>query len=443
MTSLGQTKAPDSANDRWWIVSPGMLQLWFIANTVLWPFVVFLGGMQLGLNVVLLSVVGTWWLVSVRKITLTTIQPLLAFAAFLALSFVVAVTGPCVDLLPKFLSTAPVMLFLTLIGMEVGRRTSTEDWLRLPQAAFWAFLFALASFLLEMALPSLFPAKAGYRLVGKYSGLFNEPSHVAFSLFPCVAVMLAAANRITRRWGYVALAILLLLSRSSTLFGLIAAWLIYRLALQRKLKQAAVLVLAASALLILAANINYDLLIAPTLNRIVGVTAGSDADNISSLVYVGGWQDAWVNLTRTKGLGLGFNMMGCHPLPDVPVRTVLAVAGLEELNAQDGSFLFAKAVSEMGVVAIAFYAAVIGWWVKLEKTIREAPHGSPRSAAAIQSALIFCFVASSFLRGPGYFSGGVLLWIAAVSGAVTWKKKLVLNPRAAAKTPAALIHHQA
>lgn len=416
-------RIPDKTPGRWRTCNRfGMIHLWFVANTVLWPFIVSLGDMQLGLNVVILSAVGSLWLLARRKIALTTIRPVLALAAFLALSLVVAVTGPCSDLLSKFFATGPVLLLLALIGIEIGHRTSHENWIRLPRVALWVFLAALASFLLEMAVPSLFPAKAGYRIVGKYSGLFSEPSHVAFSLFPCFAVMLASADRNMRRWGYVVLGILLVISRSSTLIGFIAAWLIYRLALHRKLKETAVLAFGATMLLIFAASSNYDVLIAPTVNRVVGIAAASDAENISSLVYVQGWQDAWANLVRTRGLGLGFDMMGCHPLPDVSVRRVLAIAVDEDLNAQDGSFIFAKVVSEMGLAGIAFFIAVIWSWVKLEKSIRTASGEAARSAAKIQSSLIFCFVASSFLRGTGYFSGGVLLWIAAVSGASTWQR---------------------
>jgi hypothetical protein len=231
-----------------------------------------------------------------------------------------------------------------------------------------------------------------------------------------------------------------LFSRSSTLLAFIVVWILYRLFSQRRLRQAGVLVFGMASLVILGSAINYDLLIRPTVARVVGVAAPGDTENTSSLVYLQGWQDAWVNIVRTHGLGLGFNMMGCHPLPDVPARTILALEGLEELNAQDGSILFGKIVSEAGVGGIVFYSAIIWWWVRLEKRIRAAEDGAGRLAASTQAALIFCFVVSSFIRSVGYFSGGMLLWIAAVSGALKWQQDPALKLRVALNSPPAKTH---
>jgi hypothetical protein len=319
-------------------------------------------------------------------------------------------------------------MFLVFIGWEVGRRVGNRDWLKLQKAAIWTLLVAFSAFFMEIAVPSWFPHQARYRIGGMFSGLFNEPSEVAFSLFPCVVVLLVAESRKIRRSGMLALLGLLLFSRSSTLLALIAAWILYRLLIQRRLGQAGLLALGFTALIALGSAINYGALVAPTMSRITGVAASSESENLSSLVYVQGWQDAWANLARTRGLGLGFNMMGCHPLPDVPARAVLALGGMEELNSQNGSFLFGKIVSEAGVGGLAFYVATIWWWVRLEKRIRVAKDDAGRFAVSTQAALIFCFVASSFIRSAGYFSGGMLLWIVAVSGASKWRQKLPTKP---------------
>jgi hypothetical protein len=266
-------------------------------------------------------------------------------------------------------------------------------------------------------MPAWFPDQEGYRVEGKLSGVFQEPSHVAFSLFPCIAVLLVAENKRTRHKGMVALLGILLFSRSSTLIAMIAAWIMYRLLVQRKARQTVLFALAAAALVALGTAIDYERLIMPTIDRIVGITAASEAGNISSLVYVQGWQDAWSNLRRTHGLGLGLNMMGCGSPPDVSARAVLALEGNPNLNAEDGSFLFAKVVSEAGVGGIAFYLGVIWWWAQVELTLRHHRKDATRCAAEVQAALLFCFVASSFIRSEGYFGSGFLLWIVAVSGA--------------------------
>jgi hypothetical protein len=111
-------------------------------------------------------------------------------------------------------------------------------------------------------------------------------------------------------------------------------------------------------------------------------------------------------------------MMGCSPLPDVPARYALdQLYSLGTLNAEDGSFLFAKIVSETGVVGIFFYIALIWWWIRFERKIRHNCRLTMNYSAAAQTALIFCFVTSSFVRSANYFNGGFLLWIATMAGA--------------------------
>jgi hypothetical protein len=404
-----------------------MLQLWFVANTVLWPFLLSLGGLQLTLNVAVLTLSGGVWLAMRRRVAKGSALAAAILIAYMVFSTLTAVAGPCNDTFSKLVITAPILVFLALIGLEVGRRSSDEDWIKLQKTAMWCLLAAFLSFLIERAWPSQFPNQVVYRIEGKYSGLFKEPSHVAFALFPCVALLLVAESRKVRRVGLAALLGLLLVSRSSTLIAMIAAWVLYRLVVQRRLRQAALPALGLALLVALASAINYNALLGPTVNRIEGVALSSETENISSLVYVQGWQDAIANLKRTHGLGLGFDMMGCQPLPDVPARQALTLTGLETINAQDGSFLFGKVVSEAGVGGIAFYIAIVWWWIRIEKAIRAA-HGQPGQAVAVaQAALIFCFLASSFIRGLGYFSGGLLLWISAMGGASQWRKNLAIR----------------
>jgi hypothetical protein len=313
------------------------------------------------------------------------------------------------------------------MGWEIGRRSETRDWLKLKTAALYSLAVAFALFIVEAIMPSWFPSKVGYRAHGKFSGLFQEPSHVAFSLFPCIAILLVAGDRKTRRRGILALVGLLIFSRSSTLIALTMAWVLYRLLAQRRLRQASLIGAGVALFIGLAATINYEGFLAPTVGRIVGVMASSDADNLSSLVYVQGWQDTWANFTRTHGLGLGFNMMGCHPLPNVAAREALGIGGEEELNAADGSFQFAKIVSEAGVAGIAFYITIIWWWVRLEKRMRKLNDSAEFTSASTQAALIFCFIVSSFIRGGSYYSGALLLWLVSVSSASKWQRNRVKN----------------
>jgi hypothetical protein len=399
-----------------------MLRLWFFVNTLLWPFNVEIAGLKLGLNVIVLTIVGATWVGQKLTVSRYSAKVLLGLFIFLSFSFLVAISGLCTDKVQKLIITAPVLLFLSFVSLEVGWRATDTDWLKLQKAATWVLAAAFGGFLIEALLPASFPQQAGYRSAGQLSGLFNEPSHVAFSLFPVVAILLVAESKKLRRNGLIALCGLVLLSHSSTLFALIAAWFLYRLFVHRNLSRGLFIGAGLSIVVGLASLVNYDLFMAPTLARIEGVIAVDEAKNISSLVYVQGWQDAWANVLRTKGLGLGFNMMGCNPLPDVPARAILANVYHIELNSEDGSMIFGKLVGEAGVIGILCFLAIIWWLVRIEIDIRKYSSGKATAVISIQAALMFSFVATFLIRSAGYFSGGVLLLMVAIAASVRWRK---------------------
>lgn len=398
--------------------SQSMLQLWFFSNTGIWPFGVNLAGLNLQVNVVLLIFAGAFLLIKKRQISVSSAKVLGLLVAYAGLSFLTAALGPCSDKLAKSLITAPIMIVLVFLGWEIGRTATNTDWLGLYKSAIAAIIVAFVGFLVELAEPSWFPLAAKYRVTGRLSGFFQEPSVVGFSLFPCIAVLLVAETKKVRLTGICLLGCLLLISRSSTMLALIAAWILYRLVFHRRLRQAVLVAVGFAGLIGLGSLVNYDALVAPTVDRIAGLVLSNQTDNISSLVYIQGWQDALTNLVRTHGLGLGFNMMGCYPLPDVQARQLLTLGGFGELNAENGSFQFSKTVSEAGVAGIAFYLATIWWWLQLEKRTRKLADNAERCVYATQAAIMFCFLASSFIRGEGYFSGSLLLWLVATSASV-------------------------
>ena len=80
-------------------------------------------------------------------------------------------------------------------------------------------------------------------------------------------------------------------------------------------------------------------------DRLKGVLELNDSSNLSSLIYMQGWVDAFSNLTRTYGLGLGFNMMGCPPLNSNWIRDIILNSyGENYFNLTDGSFIFSKII---------------------------------------------------------------------------------------------------
>jgi hypothetical protein len=128
------------------------------------------------------------------------------------------------------------MLLLALVGLEIGWRATASEWLHLEILAKSILLIAFLGFLFEAFLPELFPNQDAYRLGWKFSGFFLEPSHVAISLFPSVAILLVSKSPLFKRFGTFALVGLVLFSRSSSLIVLIFLWLIYQVFVKKAVK---------------------------------------------------------------------------------------------------------------------------------------------------------------------------------------------------------------
>lgn len=137
--------------------------------------------------------------------------------------------------------------------------------------------------------------------------------------------------------------------------------------------------------------------------------------NLSGLVYLQGVVDAYNGFFNTFGLGLGFQMLGTQPPADISLEIARILEADEASNRFDGGFLAAKLLAEygvLGVVIILFYirSAIRSLiWVR---GVRE------RGAGELKKLLCHCvvlgFSVELFVRGIGYFSAGVFLFLVAV-----------------------------
>jgi len=392
-------------------------------HTLLWDVKFQIGDSALSLNTVSLIVIGMFWICRNKQISKFTIKVSILLFLFICFSFLVAYSGPCEDKFIKSLVSAPLLILLLLISIEIGSKSSPSDWEKIRQTATWTLVIASFFIFMEFILPSLFsPIKAIYQQSGQFSGLYSEPSFVAISLFPCVALLLSASDKIKQRQGVVALLFLLVFSRSTTLIMFVISYMIYRLVVFGKMTQVLKYVLLTSVAVFIAFYINYELLLAPTVNRVIGLTPTGTV-NISSLVYIKGWQDAWANIIRTRGLGLGVNMMGCTPVPDVPAREYFLLPGRTDANSDDGSFLLSKLISEFGIIGICFFIWAVWYWFMCEKKIKLLKSLQDINIASAKIILMYSFVITSVLRTSGYFQGGMLLWVTAAVAAGDFQKK--------------------
>lgn len=148
-----------------------------------------------------------------------------------------------------------------------------------------------------------------------------------------------------------------------------------------------------------------------------------DTDNMTTLVWLQGWDLAVNNFISTYGVGLGFQMLGQDgtQLSDISYRTKDIAGGFKNLD--DGGFVAAKVVAELGVIGLALsvlYVLFVGWFLiyLADKNRVLAFRRSRREHSSLKvmylGTLVFGFVVEFFFRGYGYFSPGVFFVIAAL-----------------------------
>lgn len=471
-----------------------MLELWYFSNTLFAPFDFKLFGFHLGLNVLILLPISIFFLIQNRHSGSTLLKKI-ALYYFLPLGVLYAISavGPCEDDRLKLLASAPIAITFIIIGGELGATGSHKRWLHLQKMALIILMLALMSFLLEVAFPQLFPAMASARAEYRWAGIFDEPSHAAYYLFPWVAVLLAAQSNRYNLFGLIFLFLMVLFSRSTTLYALMMAWILYEAVYVRGglTKNTVYELLVITLTFILGSSFNRIYFVDSMTDRIRGIwdwgtpfikhlfdaiiqslhyfmrlIHGSimptvptpivhnpvqpvthliqathalveplhaiaqpviqKMPNLSSMVYVQGWQDAWHNLIRTRGLGLGFNMMGCQPLPVGSMRMQIQKLFNLQLNVTDGSFLFSKVISELGVLGIVGFVGLLWWMMKFQAKINTVKRGNPMdqsiAIAHIQMLFMLMFFIDAFLRSVGYFNGEFMYLIPALAGSIFWYK---------------------
>lgn len=128
----------------------------------------------------------------------------------------------------------------------------------------------------------------------------------------------------------------------------------------------------------------------------------NDSDNLSTLVYLQGIDDAVTSLKSTQGLGLGFQRAGTNELGFYG-KIIDKKFGLT-INREDGGFLAAKLIIEFGFIGLLIVIIYIYlFFVSCLKIIRKKNN-------LFDLAVVSIFI-EMFFRGIGYFSPQILLFL--------------------------------
>ena len=231
---------------------------------------------------------------------------------------------------------------------------------------------------------------------------YSEPSHFALAFTPA---LMYACIRIRGHKYFLVL-----------LFALAVTALVQSLTLAVGLILAAVVSLRSVKLILLLAPIAVALSQVDLTYYTTRLDFSDETSNLSTLVYLQGWQMTGEALQRSSGLGIGFQQLGLQRT-DVPAAELLrALRGGEDLNVLDGGFTFAKLTSEFGIFGLLLAATFTVLAIRSARILRRVADGrwTIEPATLMAHCVVVSFLVELFARGVGYFSGTPLLLTAAL-----------------------------
>jgi hypothetical protein len=232
---------------------------------------------------------------------------------------------------------------------------------------------------------------------------FTEPSLFAGALLPVLA-FLSVTGRGWQRWAWILTAFSLgyLVENLSLVLGSIVVTVVC-LTVSRLAILGAV-----AALLLPLLDLTY------FLDRVK--FNNTETTNLSSLVYIQGWEMIGSATQKTLGWGLGFQQLG-HTFLDAPTSDLIyRLTGGLDLNLKEGSFAAAKLISELGVFGFGLVVVHGYFATRAFLTLRRvAIFGKVRPLGEILALCsVYTYIVEMYARGAGYFSAPTMLMVASL-----------------------------
>jgi len=183
------------------------------------------------------------------------------------------------------------------------------------------------------------------------SGFYLEPSHLALHILPLIAYRLLTNARDKLAIGATMVAFCIVPSATLAVGVMAIAGLLFYMKTRSLLLRLGLPLLALAFVSVASAQVGVN----PILDRISGVIHydPNAITNLSSVVWLNGWSQAYDHWMQSYGAGVGINQMGCGALEAAGFMAPwMRVNVGAYLNYNDGSFLIAKVVSEFGVVGL-------------------------------------------------------------------------------------------
>jgi len=240
-------------------------------------------------------------------------------------------------------------------------------------------------------------------LYGKNVLIFCEPSHAAIVLVPISLFVNSLIDNVKIKvLNIMNIFILSILLENATLF--LGSFFVSIMIFKRKFFFL-LLILFILIFLFIILDINKrDYFISRlTLNT------ESYVSNLSTLVFLSGFERAYLSLMDSNFIGVGFNRMG-YAGPMGEYQKILDELGYFELNLFDGGTTASKLITETGILGITLLLLYIYGFIKVFFRLEKYITISDKLFIAYYISFSF----ELFIRGIGYFSPNLILLLASV-----------------------------
>jgi len=233
--------------------------------------------------------------------------------------------------------------------------------------------------------------KVGFGYESKDMILFREPSHYAIVFIPFVLYAAYTCHKKLYAVLYIsfAMAIALIIQNLILLVGcLMVIFLVFA-------KSFWSLFLIMSAIIALAFILDLQYFL-------VRLDFSADNQNLSTLVFLSGWERAYLSFIESYGVGVGFQQLGFAG-PEGELQIILqSLMGESGLNAKDGGTLGSKIVAEMGALGLILLLFYLFFSIRIAKKFLQRQIIGPKNIFFLGVYLLFSM--ELFMRGMGYFS---------------------------------------
>jgi hypothetical protein len=305
-----------------------------------------------------------------------------------------------VDIPHAFASFAPLLVMVlggVSLAVAMASVTATEADAAI-RTGFWALVVVALLPVIGLDFARVY---AGPGYYAKPVFPFTEPSHLALILMPFLLYVCVTAP-LRRRLLLLGLGLALVIVLESLVLA--AGWLLVALICMRGVVLPLVVV-AILAVVLTQLDLTY---------YVERLDFSGDSQNLSTLVYLQGWELVAEALRDTQLWGQGFQQLGLRGT-DSPISAVIYALIGNDSNLRDGGFLGAKIVGELGLLGIALVAALLVAIVRSALALRRVarhPVGHDPALLFAHAVYVGWFVDLA-LRSTGYFTATSLLMIMA------------------------------